>query len=109
MHNHERGRLSAVETALVIVLMCEVAPRAAAFAPSSRVLSSRGVVARLRATSPLQAQCSTAEPPLSRRRAIGVVLAAAPAVGVAVLTPADAHAELDADDKKILAGYKTVM
>ncbi len=37
------------------------------------------------------------------------VLAAAPAVGVAVLTPADAHAELDADDKKILAGYKTVL
>jgi hypothetical protein len=71
---------------------------AVAFAP--RATPSRGVVAHQRAPGCCALKCSALSEPISRRRAL--------ALGVAGLVPTESHAELDADDQRILAGYKTV-
>jgi hypothetical protein len=92
---------------VIITLLCALlglAHSAVAFAP--RATPSRGVVARQQAPGRCALKCSALSEPISRRGALA--LAGITVAGVAGLVPTDSHAELDADDQRILAGYKTV-
>lgn len=90
-----------------VVHLCALlglAHSAVAFAP--RATPSCGVVARQQAPGRCVLTCSALSEPISRRFALA--LAGGTVAAVAGLVPTDSHAELDADDQRILSGYKTV-
>ena len=93
-----------VSTVTTFCALLGFAHSVVAFAPCAT--PSCGVVARQQAPGRCALKCSALSEPISRRGALA--LAGSTVAGVAGLVPTESHAELDADDQRILAGYKTV-